>query len=60
MFDASTKTTGDIVKGAKVTANYKVDNGQNIATNIAVAAAKPAAAAKTTSATSTSSTTKTK
>jgi len=56
--DATTKT-GDLVKGAKVTANYHVDNGQNIATSIAVAAAKPAATPKSTSTKSTSATTST-
>ena len=59
MLNDSTTKTGDLVKGAKVTANYHVDNGQNIATSIAVAAAKPAASAKSTSATS-STATKTK
>ena len=58
MLNSTTTKTGDLVQGAKVTANYHVDNGQNVATSIAVAAAKPAATAKTTSASS--STTKAK
>jgi len=53
MLNDSTTKKGDLVQGAKVTANYHVDNGQNIATSITVAAAK------TTSATS-STATKTK
>jgi len=59
MLNDSTTKKGDLVQGAKVTANYHVDNGQNIATSIAVAAAKSAPTAKTTSATS-STATKTK
>jgi hypothetical protein len=60
MLNSATTKKGDLVQGAKVTANYHVDNGQNIATSIEVAAAKPAATAKTTSTTSTSTTTKAK
>jgi hypothetical protein len=40
MLDSKTTKTGDLVQGAKVTAHYHVDNGQNIATSIAVTPAK--------------------
>jgi hypothetical protein len=43
MLTSATTKTGDLVKGAKVNAHYRVDAGENIATSITASAAKPAA-----------------
>jgi hypothetical protein len=44
VLSGSTTKTGDLTAGAKATVNYKSENGQNMASSVKVAPAKPAAA----------------
>jgi hypothetical protein len=43
MLDASTAKKGDMTPGAKATVKYRAEGGQNMATSVTAAAAKPAA-----------------
>ena|SRR5947207_2023194 len=43
MLDASTAKKGDMTPGAKATVKYHAEGGQNMATSVTAAAAKPAA-----------------
>ena len=60
MLDSSTTKKGDLVSGAKATVHYRVEKGQNMATNVQAAAAKPAPATKAPAATKSTPSTKTK
>ena len=51
MLDPTTTKKGDMTPGAKATVHYRVENGQNMATSVQGAAAKPATAAKSPAAT---------
>jgi hypothetical protein len=53
MLNAATTRTGDLAQGAKVTAHYRVESDQNIATSITASAAKPAPKAVSSTATQT-------